>query len=266
MPLICRMSSQSSILRIDNISVIIEDKHILEVDSLNIPKGKITCVVGKSGAGKSTLLRSIVRLQASQSNIYWNTGETEVPITQITSSELRQKLCYLPQTPSMFPGSVFNNLQLAGKFKGISDPLANEIAQKQLQQVNLEEIDLEMRANSLSGGEKQRLALARTLVGNPEMVLLDEPTSSLDPITKKFFELQIKSLLELGLTLIIITHSITQMMNVADFILILHEGKLVRFAAIEEIFGPENERKEIMKNFDEAALLDKLTRGDFTWR
>ena len=260
------MSSQSSILRIDKISVTIDGKHILEVDSLDIPKGKITCVVGKSGAGKSTLLRSIVRLQPSQSTIYWNTGENEVPITNIKSSELRQKLCYLPQTPSMFPGTVYNNLQLAGKFKGITEPLATDSALQQLQQVNLEDIDLDMKASGLSGGEKQRLALARTLVGNPVMVLLDEPTSSLDPITKKFFEEQIKSLLKLGLTLIMITHSIAQMMNVADYILVLHEGKLIRFAPIEEIFGPKSVRIEIMRKFDEATLLDKLTRGDYTWQ
>lgn len=155
-------------------------KDILDIDNLHIPKHNITCIVGESGSGKTTLLRLLNKL------ISPNRGEItykEKSLEAIDPIKLRREVIMLPQTPAIFSGSVKENLLIGLKFSEktfVSDKELSSI----LKTVKLNK-ELEEDAGKLSGGEKQRLALGRIMLLEPEVYLLDEPSSALDEETEQ---------------------------------------------------------------------------------
>lgn len=198
-------------------------KDILDVKNLEIPRGKVTCIVGESGSGKTTLLKLLNKL------ISYDYGEifySNRPLVQIDSIELRRKVVMLPQSPAIFNGSVKDNLLIGLKFSEkpiVSDKKLIEI----LRIVNLTK-GLNENADRLSGGEKQRLALGRIILLDPEVYLLDEPSSALDEDTE---EIIIRKLVEhtraKGKTLIIVTHSKKVAKQFGDNIIEVKKGKIV---------------------------------------
>ncbi|MBU5270447.1 ABC transporter ATP-binding protein [Clostridium cochlearium] len=197
-------------------------KNILNIRELNIPSHKVTCIVGQSGSGKTTLLRLLNKI------ISYDEGEilyNDKSLKTIDSIKLRREVIMLPQIPVMFNGNVKENLLIGLKFS--EKPLVpDEILYEILEFVQLDK-ELSESVEKLSGGEKQKLCLARALLLNPEVFLLDEPSSALDEDTE---HLIISSLVEYtkknNKTLIMVTHSKKIAKNFSDNIIEIKNGSL----------------------------------------
>ncbi|MBT4034020.1 MAG: ATP-binding cassette domain-containing protein, partial [Candidatus Marinimicrobia bacterium] len=165
------------LFQFENVHLRVDENHILQGLDFNISKGEFVAVIGASGAGKSSLLRMFNALTSpSEGNITFRGIEIDSDI-----QALRKNVGVLFQNPVVFEGTVRENLLIAGRWdQTISQTLDHEI-QTALDQVGLVNIKLTHHARDLSGGEQQRLALARTLLNHPQVLLLDEPTSNLDP-------------------------------------------------------------------------------------
>jgi len=178
-------------------------KDILDIDELNIPANRITCIVGESGSGKTTLLRLLNHL------ISPDEGEIRfqnISLFQWDPIELRRKVMMLSQTPTIFEGTVKDNLLIGFKFCE-KPPVDDAQIQDVLKIVRLHK-DLLLNASSLSGGEKQRLAMARVLLLEPQVFLLDEPSSAFDEETTQFVMEQLVEYVNRSKkTMIMVTHS-----------------------------------------------------------
>ncbi|RKD30035.1 ABC transporter ATP-binding protein [Thermohalobacter berrensis] len=198
-------------------------KDILNIENLIIPEYKVTCIVGESGSGKTTLLKLLNKIISYDSGeIYYKNK----PLSQIDSIAHRRNVVMLPQSPAIFNGSIKDNLLIGLKFAEkpiVSDNKLTEI----LEFINLNK-KLNENAQKLSGGEKQRLALGRILLLNPEVFLLDEPSSALDDETE---EIIIKKLVEYtksnNKTLIMVTHSKKVAKDFGDNIIEVKKGKII---------------------------------------
>ena len=182
-------------------------KKLLELLNLAVQKGDFIVVRGSSGSGKSTILRLICRFHSPRSGSILFRGE---PVDTIKPSILRASICYVAQIPVMVEGSVADNLLLPFSFDSNharQAPSANQL-ESMLAQFYLQDIQLSQPAQKLSVGQKQRLALMRTLLIGPELLLLDEPTSALDRESAAMVFSIIERLnTEEGKTVITVTHS-----------------------------------------------------------
>ncbi|OOZ82193.1 ABC transporter ATP-binding protein [Bacillus cereus] len=190
-------------------------KDILHIPYLQIQKEKITCIIGESGSGKSTLLRMLNDLQSPTSGTIEYNGKL---ISDYPPIQLRRDVVMLGQTPPIFDGTIKNNLLMGLRLS--EKPFPNDdILQSALKIVSLEK-NLEDNADSLSGGEKQRLAFARIVLMDPPVYLLDEPTSALDSDTERRVMKQFTMLAkEKKKTVIFITHSQQLPEEIADDII-----------------------------------------------
>ncbi len=206
-------------------------KNIIQVDDLEIKQGEITCIVGESGSGKTTLLKLLNHLvDYKQGEIFYRGKE----LKGLDAVMHRRQVVLLPQTPVVFPGNIRDNL-LVGLIYSDKEIVEGRILLDALKDVGLEK-KLEEDADKLSGGEKQRLALARVLLMEPEVLLLDEPTSALDEDTETVITEYICSYLEKGnKTIIMVTHSRALAKKLGKMIVTVNNGKII---SIEE--GPAN--------------------------
>ncbi|EDS97043.1 TPA: ABC transporter ATP-binding protein [Bacillus anthracis] len=190
-------------------------KDILHIPYLQIQKEKITCIIGESGSGKSTLLRMLNDLQSPTSGIIEYNGEL---ISDYPPIQLRRDVVMLGQTPPIFDGTIKDNLLMGLRLS--EKPFPNDdILRSALKTISLEK-NLEDNADSLSGGEKQRLAFARIVLMDPPVYLLDEPTSALDSDTERRVMKQFTTLArEKKKTVIFITHSQQLPEEIADDII-----------------------------------------------
>lgn len=199
-------------------------KDILAIDQLDIRSEVVTCIIGESGSGKTTLLRLLNHL------ISCDAGEIEVAQKSISDWDpvaLRRKVVMLSQTPAIFPGTVKNNLLIGRKFSE-KPPLPDALLTDALKRVHLD-MALDADSRDLSGGEKQRLALARVLLMEPQILLLDEPSSALDEDTTQFVMREIVHYVKTQQkTLIMVTHSKSVVQDFADDIIEISKGKLVK--------------------------------------
>ncbi|WP_028401118.1 ABC transporter ATP-binding protein [Ectobacillus panaciterrae] len=187
-------------------------KDILHIPELTIQEGKVTCIIGESGSGKTTLLKMLNDMHSPDSGTVLYRGE---PISSYSPIQLRREVVMLGQTPPIFEGTVKENLLMGLYFSEKSAANEKEL-HRALQTVHLEK-SLEDNAEQLSGGEKQRLALARVLLMDPAVFLLDEPTSALDENTAHIVMTQfIKEAKDKKNTVIMITHSRTLAEEAAD--------------------------------------------------
>jgi len=212
-----------------NLSLVLPNNvQILQRVSFNIPAGKITCVIGPSGSGKSTLLRCLNRLWEPPPTTVFLDG---VDITTISVLELRRRVGMLFQSAAIFPGTVAENIAYGPALTG--QILTSTEIDALLERVSLPGDFARKPAGELSGGQAQRVALARTLANKPEALLLDEPTSALDPAATHHVEETIFKLRDrLGLTVIWVSHAIEQVQRVADQVILLVDG------AVAEIGSP----------------------------
>jgi phosphate transport system ATP-binding protein len=217
---------------------------------LSVTPNAVTALIGPSGCGKSTFLRSINRLQEllpgtrHSGDITFDGGSVFAP--DVDPVELRRRIGMVFQRPNPFPKSVFDNVAYGPRVTGAaSERDLPEIVEHALRHAALwDEVKdrLDDPGTSLSGGQQQRLCIARALANEPEMLLMDEPCSALDPIaTQKIEELIV--VLKREYTIVIVTHNMQQAARVSDHTGFFFLGRLVEFGATEQIFtSPRDER------------------------
>ena len=201
----------------ERVSVVRAGRRILDEVTGQILAGGITVVSGPSGSGKTTLLRLCNRLEIPDEGSVRYRGR---PLGELDPLVLRRRVGMVFQRPTPFPGSVASNLAVARPDAGA------EALTAALARVALDPGLLGQEARTLSGGELQRLCLARTLVTGPETLLLDEPTSALDEQPKRVFEDTARDLAAQGITIIWVTHDDAQASRVADRVCQLRDGHL----------------------------------------
>jgi phosphate transport system ATP-binding protein len=207
--------------------------------NLQVETNRITSLIGPSGCGKSTFLRTLNRINDTIKTARWE-GEILLDsesIRDIDVTNLRRRVGMVFQRPNPFPKSIFDNIAYGPKVNGFKGNLS-DIVEKSLRRAALwEEVKdkLQKSANALSGGQQQRLCIARALAVNPEVLLLDEPCSALDPIATAKIEDLLLAIKE-QCTIVIVTHNMQQAARVADTTGFFLMGKLIEFDRTEVIF------------------------------
>ena len=236
---------------IKNLELYYGDFHALKNVNLDIEENKITAFIGPSGCGKSTLLKSMNRMNdlvegckitgeilLDGENVY---GDMDVNL-------LRKRVGMVFQKPNPFPMSIYDNIAFGPRTHGIrSKEKLDDIVEKSLRDAAIwEECKdrLKKSALGMSGGQQQRLCIARALAVQPEVLLMDEPTSALDPIsTSKIEELVME--LKKNYTIIMVTHNMQQAVRVSDYTAFFLLGELVEFGKTDDIFSqPQDKRTE----------------------
>ena len=222
----------------------------------DVPEKKITAIIGPSGCGKSTLLRVFNRMYdlvpgARAEGMVFLDGEDVVATRNLL--ELRQKVGMVFQRPSPFPMSIRDNVAFAPRLLGWPAARINSAVLESLERAALlDEVKdrLHEPAASLSGGQQQRLAIARCIAVNPQVILMDEPCSALDPVATLKIE-DLMATLTLDFTIVIVTHNMQQAARVSDFTAFMlmnpegRYGELIEFAPTADLFNaPEDHRTE----------------------
>ncbi|HJX57026.1 MAG TPA: phosphate ABC transporter ATP-binding protein PstB, partial [Methanoregula sp.] len=225
--------SENTIISTNNLNLWYHEKRALESVSLKIPKNRVTSLIGPSGCGKSTLLRCFNRLNDLIDHVRI-TGEIRLDDKNIHAAgtdvvTLRKKVGMVFQKPNPFPKSVYENVAYGPRVHGVKDKgELDTIVEQSLRHAALwDEVKerLNDSALGLSGGQQQRLCIARTLAVEPEVILMDEPCSALDPIATAKIE-NLIDLLKQNYTVIIVTHNMQQAARVSDFTGFMFLGKL----------------------------------------
>ncbi|RDW19042.1 phosphate ABC transporter ATP-binding protein [Oceanobacillus arenosus] len=222
------------------------DRGTLILKDINglFPKGKITTLVGPSGAGKTTLFKLCNRL------ISPNSGEIQIDgrkIDQYNPIELRQNVGLALQSATMIRGTVMKNLTLPLTLKG--SELTEKDAKELLQDVGLDEEFLNRNVKDLSGGQRQKVSIARTLVNKPKILLLDEITSSLDRVSQQDIEaLIVRINQKYGTTIVWITHNLTQAITIGEYSWVMIDGELIESGESSFLDNPQNDQvKQFIK-------------------
>ncbi|MGC2310807.1 MAG: ATP-binding cassette domain-containing protein [Candidatus Babeliaceae bacterium] len=209
--------------------------------TLDIPTGHMTCIIGRSGEGKSVLLKQIIGLiKPTSGHIFID----NVDITQLNEQELQtvfKKCGYVFQFAALLDSlTIFENIGLTLLEHGMKAKDVLPIVKAKLAQVNLREDIVNLYPSELSGGMRKRVGLARTLVTQPSIILYDEPTTGLDPITTRIIhELIYNMQKKLTLTSVVISHDV-EVFKYVDYVALLHEGKIRFFGPAKTIWESDN--------------------------
>lgn len=216
--------------------------------ALDIPAHQITAIIGPSGCGKTTLLKSLNRLLDLQEEVkvtgkvLFDGANLYDAGTDVT--EVRTRIGLLAQKPFPLPMSIYDNVAYGPRIHGLTNGKLNELVRGRLQDVGLwDEVDdrLKAPATGLSVGQQQRLCLARALAVEPEILLCDESTASLDPISARGIEKLLRSLKD-RYTVVMVTHDIDQARRLADYAVFMWLGELIEHGPAEQFFGqPQQE-------------------------
>src|SRR5262245_7534578 len=236
-----------------NVDVYYGDKHAIKGLNIDIPDGAVSAVIGPSGCGKSTFLRSINRMNDTIPSCRV-TGKIEIDGRDIYDKsldvvQLRARIGMVFQKPNPFPKSIYENVAYGPKIHGLSKSKADleEIVVTSLKKAGLfEEVKdrLDHPGTGLSGGQQQRLCIARAIAVNPEVILMDEPCSALDPIATARIEELIDELRQ-NFCIVIVTHSMQQAARVSQLTAFFHLGNLVEVGDTDEIFtAPKDKRTQ----------------------
>lgn len=231
------------LIRIEDLSMAFGDKEVLRNINLQINQGEIFALLGPSGTGKTTFLRILNFLEKPiKGNIKYN-GMTPGIL------DIRRRMSLLFQTPAIFNKSVYENVAYGLKVRCVEKKIQEKKVNEALDIVGLAGMD-KQNARTLSGGEAQRMAFARAIVYDPEILLLDEPTANLDPANVTKIEEIIKRITkERGTTIIFATHNIWQVRRIADRVGILLNGELIEVNSKEGIFSnPKDARSKAFIN------------------
>lgn len=239
---------------ISELSKTFSGQKVLNNLSLEIQKGEVVALIGSSGAGKSTFLRSLNYLEAPGCGRI-KIDDFEVDFEHITQDQiltLRRKLAMVFQQFNLFGRKTALENVKEGLIvvKGLSDQEATKIAREELAKVGLSDRENHYPRH-LSGGQKQRVALARALAMKPEVLLLDEPTSALDPELVGEVEKSIANAAKSGQTMVLVSHDMSFVAQVADKVLFLDKGRIIESGTPEEIMQhPKEERtKEFFASY-----------------
>ena len=237
---------------IENLNLWYDREHVLKGINLAVEENHVTAIIGPSGCGKSSLLRCLNRMNDLIPNARVE-GKVLLDGRDIYSDgtnvyELRKKVGMVFQKPNPFPKSIFENVAFGLRIHGVKDrKVIAEKVEKALRDANLwDEVKDKLNASAfdLSGGQQQRLCIARAIAIEPEVLLMDEPASALDPISTARLEELIEEL-KRNYTILIVTHNIQQAARVSDYTAFLMLGELVEFDKTEKLFtAPKDERTE----------------------
>jgi putative ABC transport system ATP-binding protein len=218
------------ILRAEHLGRTVHGKILVEDANFEVKKGKLLAIVGPSGSGKTSLLRLLNRLDEPTSGTVFVEG---LDYRKLEPRELRRKLGMVTQRPYLFPGTVADNLRFGPAQRG--ETLSPHAVEELLSQVGLKNFG-ERNVANLSGGEAQRVSLARALANSPLALLLDEPTSSLDEAARFEVESSIQKVVrDQGLTCVMVTHDLAQASRLAESALLLESGRVVRSGLVSEV-------------------------------
>ncbi|SCL75966.1 Phosphate import ATP-binding protein PstB 3 [Methanoculleus chikugoensis] len=244
----------STILETTNLNLWYGQKQALIDISLHVPKNRVTALIGPSGCGKSTLLRCFNRMNdlidssRITGEILFNGSDIHDPRADVYA--IREKIGMVFQKPNPFPKSIYENVAYGSRIHGVGDKKElDRIVEESLKGAALwDEVKdrLHEPAHSLSGGQQQRLCIARSLAVGPEVILMDEPCSALDPIaTAKIEDLIIR--LARDYTVVIVTHNMQQAARASDYTGFMYLGRLVEFDKTTKIF--EDPGEELTENY-----------------
>ena len=227
-----------------------KDIHALRDITLSIPRNKVTAFIGPSGCGKSSLLRCFNRMNdlIDDCHIRGNVriDDQDIYEKRIDVADLRRRVGMVFQKPNPFPKSVYENVAYGLRIQGInSRRILDEVVEDALRAAALwNEVKdrLDDNALELSGGQQQRLMIARTIAVEPDVLLLDEPASSLDPISTLRIE-ELISELRANYSILIVTHNMQQAARVSDFAAFMDMGRLVEFDSTNILFTNPSERQ-----------------------
>lgn len=244
------ISETGQAIKIRGLNAFYGDFQALEEIETEIPENKITAVMGPSGCGKSTFIKCLNRMLETIEGARVE-GEVRISGENIYASEIdvldvRKKVGMVFQEPNPLPMSIRDNVLYGPKTHGYDRDL-EETLKGSLKAVGLwSEVNdrLETSAFQLSGGQQQRLCIARALAVEPRVILMDEPTSSLDPTSSKKIENLMTDLKDTyGITVIVVTHDVHQARRIADYTVFLYMGELLEHGPAERVFkDPEQER------------------------
>ena len=233
------------------VNVFYGDKKALENINLEIPEKKVTSLIGPSGCGKSTFIRCLNRMNDTI-DICRIEGKIIIDNEDIYSKEidpvlLRAKVGMVFQKPNPFPKSIFENVAYGPRIHGLakSDDELDELVTQSLVKAGLfQEIKdrIHEPGTSLSGGQQQRLCIARTIAISPQIILMDEPCSALDPIATAVIEELIDELAK-NFTIVIVTHSMQQAARVSQQTAFFHMGNLIEVGLTDQIFSTPSQKK-----------------------
>ena len=228
---------------VKNLNIWFDDRHVIKDVSLGLKPNTVTAVMGPSGCGKTTFIKAINRLNelipgSRTTGEIWIDGEN-IYDNEIQVYDLRKKVGMVFQKPNPFPKSIFDNVAFGPRLYGVeNDDALQKIVEESLQEAALwDEVKdrLHDSAMGLSGGQQQRLVIARAIAIEPEILLLDEPASALDPISTLKIEELINDLKD-RYTIVIVTHNMQQAARVSDYTAFMYMGKLVEFDETTKIF------------------------------
>ncbi|EAD3669904.1 phosphate ABC transporter ATP-binding protein [Listeria monocytogenes] len=238
------------IIETKDVDLFYGSKQALQKIALNIKKNQVTALIGPSGCGKSTFLRTLNRMNDLIPNVK-TTGEIHiggenVQDPKIDMVNLRKKVGMVFQQANPFPFSIYDNVAYGPRMHGIKDKkVLDEIVERSLRQAALwEEVHdrLDRSAIGMSGGQQQRLCIARVLAVKPDVILMDEPTSALDPIsTAKVEDLILE--LKKDYTIVIVTHNMQQASRISDETAFFLNGRIVEFVDTTSIFTNPAEKE-----------------------
>ena len=234
------------------------DKHILKECNIDFEENKVTALIGPSGCGKSTLLRCFNRMHdlnteaRIEGHFYMDGIDIYDQKTSVT--DVRRKIGMVFQKANPFPKSIYENINYGLKINNVPSADRPKIIEQSLRESYVwDEVkdDLKKPATRLSGGQQQRLCIARTVALRPNVILMDEPCSALDPLsTKKIEDLIIQ--LKKDFTIVIVTHNMQQAQRVADKTCFMYLGEIMEFGDTQEVFG--NPQHQLTKEY---------VKGDF---
>ncbi len=243
-------ADEEACLQVKNLNLFYGDKQALHDISMVIPKQRVTAYIGPSGCGKSTLLRSINRMNDLIDSVRIEgqilLDDEDIYGKDVNVADLRRRVGMVFQKPNPFPKSIYENVAYGLRLQGVKDRRSlDEVVETSLKSAALwDEVKdrLHESAFGLSGGQQQRLVIARAIAIEPEVLLLDEPASALDPIsTLKIEELIYE--LKTKYTIVIVTHNMQQAARVSDYTAFMYMGDLIEFGDTNTLFTNPREKQ-----------------------
>ena len=236
------VKAKEDMVKLVDVSVELDGRYILKDINLTVKRGEILVIIGSSGSGKSTLLKLIIGLLKPTSGQIWIDGKNITMIHEDDLNEIRLKMGMVFQYSALFDSmSIGDNVAFGLKeHTDLDEAIIKKIVTEKLGLVDLKGIEDNM-PNTLSGGMKKRVGLARAIAIDPQIVLYDEPTSGLDPINSQVIdELIVSTKKAIQATAIVVTHDIKSAFTISDRIAMLHEGNFVIMGTPEEVKKSKN--------------------------
>lgn len=230
-------------IKVEDLNLFYGSKQALYDINMEMPRRKVTAYIGPSGCGKSTLLRCINRMNDLVDSVSI-TGkilldQDDIYSKSVNVAALRRRVGMVFQKPNPFPKSIYENVAYGLRIQGVNDRrILDEVVEKSLHGAALwDEVKDRLNDNALglSGGQQQRLVIARAIAIEPEVILLDEPASALDPISTLKIEELINELKD-RYTIVIVTHNMQQAARVSDYTAFMYMGELIEFGETSELF------------------------------